>query len=348
MKTQFPFENLVFRGGGVLGIAYLGALKVLDSEEILTNIKRVSGASAGAITALITALCDNADEIRTIANSLDFSKVPDKRDDKKHLTFSKEHKHELGSIIDDLACVKRLINQYGWYSSEYFYNWLKTVIQNQFNKKGNIGIDIKNKAGLQTFADFKTAGFKDIYISVTNISQRKNEIFSAENTISKDMPLADAVRMSMSIPLYFESIEFNGDRYADGGTVNNYPIEVFDDIRYVSDKSMFVDQINKETLGCHLFSKNKVIKPHKDNLVHYIEDLFLTLLQVQTIEFEKSPNIIERSANIDDLGISPVDFDITVDDEDPFREPLPNAPYDELYRSGFMGMAKYLEEYRSW
>ena len=34
----FPFKNLVFEGGGVKGIAFVGAMKVLDKEEILQNI----------------------------------------------------------------------------------------------------------------------------------------------------------------------------------------------------------------------------------------------------------------------------------------------------------------------
>ena len=36
-----PFiENLVFRGGGVKGIAYCGALKVLSDLALLDNVKR--------------------------------------------------------------------------------------------------------------------------------------------------------------------------------------------------------------------------------------------------------------------------------------------------------------------
>ena len=33
-------ENLVFRGGGVKGIAYCGALKVLSDLNLLNNVKR--------------------------------------------------------------------------------------------------------------------------------------------------------------------------------------------------------------------------------------------------------------------------------------------------------------------
>ena len=45
----YPFKNLVFEGGGVKGIAYAGAMKVLEKKGILKNIVRVGGTSAGAI-----------------------------------------------------------------------------------------------------------------------------------------------------------------------------------------------------------------------------------------------------------------------------------------------------------
>ena len=49
-------KNLVFKGGGVLGIAYAGAIKVLEDKQILGQIERVAGTSAGAITAALVNL----------------------------------------------------------------------------------------------------------------------------------------------------------------------------------------------------------------------------------------------------------------------------------------------------
>ena len=37
----YHFRNLVFEGGGVKSIAYIGAMKVLKDEGILQNITRV-------------------------------------------------------------------------------------------------------------------------------------------------------------------------------------------------------------------------------------------------------------------------------------------------------------------
>lgn len=61
-RTDYPFRNLVFEGGGVKGIAYCGALGVLDERGILSWIRRVGGASAGAINATILALGYTVDE----------------------------------------------------------------------------------------------------------------------------------------------------------------------------------------------------------------------------------------------------------------------------------------------
>lgn len=53
MNMAYHFNNLVFEGGGVKGIAYVGALEVLQEEGILQNVKRVAGTSAGAMMAVL-------------------------------------------------------------------------------------------------------------------------------------------------------------------------------------------------------------------------------------------------------------------------------------------------------
>src|SRR5271155_223740 len=71
-------ENLVFQGGGVRGIAYLGAIQALCDEKLpkhqrlnLEKIKRVGGTSAGAMTAFHIALGKNLSELNAL-RGLDF------------------------------------------------------------------------------------------------------------------------------------------------------------------------------------------------------------------------------------------------------------------------------------
>ncbi|XP_033752157.1 uncharacterized protein LOC117335970 [Pecten maximus] len=53
---DFPFENLVFEGGGSKGAAHIGGLQVLEGLGILKNIKRFAGTSFGAIIATTLAV----------------------------------------------------------------------------------------------------------------------------------------------------------------------------------------------------------------------------------------------------------------------------------------------------
>ena len=62
----YHFKNLVFEGGGVKGIAYVGAMEVLDREGILNNIERVAGTSAGAMVAVLVGLKYSAEEVKDV------------------------------------------------------------------------------------------------------------------------------------------------------------------------------------------------------------------------------------------------------------------------------------------
>ena len=49
-----PIHNLVFEGSGIKGTAYVGALHALSNKvDFVRDIRRVAGASAGAIVATL-------------------------------------------------------------------------------------------------------------------------------------------------------------------------------------------------------------------------------------------------------------------------------------------------------
>jgi NTE family protein len=98
MTTQF--RNLVFEGGGVKGIAYVGAMQVLAQRGVLTDVRRVGGASAGAINALILALGFDPAEQKAILESADFSRFMD----------------DSFFVISD---IRRLATEFGWYKGDF-------------------------------------------------------------------------------------------------------------------------------------------------------------------------------------------------------------------------------------
>jgi NTE family protein len=207
-STQ-PYRNLVFEGAGIRGIAYVGAIKVLEEKNILTTIDKIGGTSAGAIAALAVALGYNSGEIEKLIYDMKLQKFNDGR----FLFF---------------GGISRVNRNYGWYRGKAFTTWLEKII---FAKTGDADI---------TFQQFKERHFKDLYVTGTSLNQQQLLVFSNESY--PDMKVKDAVRISMSIPLYFEAVfidstghvidkEYASGYYhimVDGGIMGNFPIFIFD------------------------------------------------------------------------------------------------------------------------
>lgn len=231
----------------------------------------------------------------------------------------------------------RFIQDRGWYSSDYFYTWLKNVIAEQFTVAKDS----------YTFADFRNpeihAGgrdFLDLYITGTDISNRMSRVFSYETT--PDMEVALAARISMSIPFYFESIEYQypgtsePQSYADGGIMWNYPINLFDDPRY---GKKIVNGVNTETLGMFIFTSPSETRYKKvDGLVDYLSALFESLLLVQEHLIAMNEKNKGRTIFIDDKGVPSTYFDVDTGDE----------TYRKLYDSGYESARAFFENRTNW
>jgi NTE family protein len=306
------FRNLVFEGGGVKGIACIGAMRVLDSHGYLDQITRVGGTSAGAINALIFALGYSMDEQEEILNRTDFNSFMD---------------DSIG-IIRDLWRVWR---KFGWNRGDRFMEWAGKLIEGKLGDPN------------ATFADLKQAGRPDLYMIGTNLSTGYAEVFSNER--HEQMPLVEAVRISMSIPLFFTARRL-GERdevYVDGGVVLNYPVRLFDRMKYIDMENepeaclhteYYEDEnkrfltarpgrspyvYNRQTLGMRLDTKDEIglfryNEPLKGEPVKgfksYVKALTGALMQVQE-NVHLNGDDWQRTLYIDTLDVKTTDFDLS-------------------------------------
>lgn len=303
---SYPFTNLVFEGGGVKGIAYIGALQALRTRGVLKSISRIGGASAGAITAVLLALKYDLKDIRKILWSLDFSEFMD----------------DSWGVVRDTS---RLINEFGWYKGDFFRSWMGNLVR---EKTGNEH---------STFNDLKNREYLNLYLIGTNLSTGFSEVFSYEHT--PRMRVVDAARISMSIPLFFAAVRnFRNDVYVDGGVLNNYPIKLFDREKYVNDPSRghgratdYYDDENKrlakssskyvynrETLGFRLDSGQEIgvfrdgaERQHKkiDDFFEYAWSLIMSMAKIQENQHLHSDDW-HRTVYINTIGVGTTDFEI--------------------------------------
>lgn len=330
-------ENLVFEGGGVLGIAYLGALDYLFRNGLMENVSRVAGTSAGAITACILSFNLPFWDMREISNTLEYRKIPSKGQLNDSVLISEDIKEVMGRFLEDIICIYRLMNHYGWFSTEYFDGWIKEVINAQF--------DFTKKLPPYTFEDFKNPlihkggrPFFDLYVIGTDITMKATQIFSWETTPT--MEVAEAVRISMSVPLFFEAvvkeqIDSMGNSFSrvfcDGGLMDNYPLHIFD---YPTFNSNLFHGANMSTLGFRF--KNKLERNNIDNLWQYIESLLRVSSYIQQQNYESNPLNGDRSIIIDTKDIHSLNFDIDVHD----------VAYHFLYRQGYNAAQEFFSKDR--
>lgn len=195
--------NAVFEGGGVKAIALAGAVSVL--EEHGYEFVNLAGTSAGAIVAALLAAGYNSQEIKGILLETDFTKFRDET---------------LLAKFGILGKTLKVLLKYGVYSSDYFESWLNGLLY----KKGRL-----------RFGDLRRNGkcgccFQAIASDLSGhrmlVLPRDLGDFTAN---AESFSIARAVRMSMSIPVYYEPVYLNGHIIVDGGLLSNYPLWLFDD-----------------------------------------------------------------------------------------------------------------------
>lgn len=264
--TPPPYRNLILKGGGIRGIAYGGALQELESRGVLACIVRVGGTSAGAIQAALLAVGYPAQEIVDVVNATPVQRLYDGQ----FIFFGGTH---------------RLMKQYGWYCGDEFSRYLSELVARKTQRPDLTLGELHALAQAQPYRG-GPGHFRDLYTTGTNLTRQCTQVFSYET--HPDMRVADAVRISMSIPLYFRAVLLDADDHVitgkprpgqpvqvlvDGGLLANYPLHLFDEPRYLPAGLPPGTTANPETLGLRLDRDEQIaldtLSPGRQQLAPY-------------------------------------------------------------------------------
>ncbi len=352
LYSFLPLENLVLEGGGAKGIAYIGALKELDSLNALPDLKRVAGTSAGAIIAAFIALGYDITEMQAILFETDFSQFLDYYiSEEKIINFYENtsiravfkdvideiyelFKSPITTVEKSLTYFKDIFDTDSLCAGEDFRKWIEKKI---YEKTDIHYLTFKELRHLIE----KDNSFKHLHIFTTKV-QPSLEIFrmSTEDKKFDDVIISDAVRASMSIPgvfaphtLYIKNSENQRVKnedfglFVDGGILDNFPITAFDTLEYetksyTKENKDFV-KLNKRTLGLSLYSPGTK-KDQIPNEVSNVFDLSKTLLDLyfhsETLFQKLEPYDNYRNIKIDDLDVSTLEFQLSEEEKKALEE----------------------------
>jgi len=186
---MLPPKRIALSGGGMKGIAHIGALEVLKESGLLRHVKEYVGTSAGALISFALCIGYTLPEIHTLCIALDFSLT-------QHI--------EPDNIF-------RCMETYGFDDG---VNTEKLLV---------VLLKAKGFAPTMTFEEL-TAALPDApRLRVYAVKIRTYEIqeFSVKQTPRVEVKWA--VRASMTIPIYFTPMKDGNEIYVDGGLIAHFP-----------------------------------------------------------------------------------------------------------------------------
>lgn len=284
----------VFEGGGVKGIAFVGAVCAL--EERGYNFSRLAGTSAGAIIASLLAVGYTGKELKNIILNLEYNRLLDKKGINR-----------IPVLGNEIAIIKHK----GIYQGSYIEKWLTSLFEAKKKTK---------------FKDIIINGSSKLKIIASDISKKEICILPDDlikyNVNPMEFEIWKAVRMSISIPLFFRPIKLQYNRecsfIVDGGLLSNFPVWIFD-----------VNRIPRwPTFGFNLVNNKK--NADKDiGFINYITELMETIVNKNEEVYVRDKDSV-RIINIPTLGIGATQFSINKDMS------------QKLFKSGYESAHKFL------
>jgi len=202
-KPPRPRIGLALSGGGALGLAEIGVIRWLEENRI--PVDRVAGTSMGGIIGAMYATGMSPDEIQKFAEAIDWDDAFSPEPTYSQLSFRrKQDRREF--LINTPLGFKHGLNG-----------------PNGFNPGLGVGL-LLDRIALPVSG---VATFDDLPIPFRCVA---TDMLSGNAVVLHDGSLAQAVRASMAIPGVFTPVEIGDKVLADGGMVQNIPVETVRDM----------------------------------------------------------------------------------------------------------------------
>ena len=203
LSLQAQKVGLVLSGGGAKGLAHIAVIKALEENGI--PIDYIAGTSMGAIVAGLYAAGYSAEEMEELFKSEQFKFWSTGRIQEEYRYFYRKQE-------DDPS-------------------WLELDL---LKKEDKIKVLPPTNLIPEEQMDF---AFMELFSSVTAVNKGDfnklfvpffciaTDVYNNREMVLRQGDLGEAIRGSMTFPLYFKPIEIDGSLVFDGGIVNNFPVE---------------------------------------------------------------------------------------------------------------------------
>ncbi|WP_408955355.1 patatin-like phospholipase family protein [Natroniella sp. ANB-PHB2] len=191
----------------------------------------------------------------------------------------------------------RLIRDYGLYSGNHFLRWIEAKLAAK---------------GINKFKDLRM----NVKIITSEVTYSKEQVFSKTET--PEFSVAEAVRMSIGIPIFYVPYRYQSQLYVDGGVMNNLPLNVFNEAK-------------EPVLGFLLLEQEQQEQTEINNFVDYLTTLMNMVISVNELrQIELSDSYI---ISIPTGNTRATDFSLSLEEK------------EQLYRLGYQRVRDNLAKF---
>ena len=233
-----PIENMVLSGGGAKGFSNQEVVTLLEKHDILRGVKNIAGSSVGAISAaLLAGGLDAATfaEKSNVSSSDIFSKLPESVSDDLTFTGKLGSKGQFVPEHVNMALAESIKAYLEAIDIEADTSRLLDTVEQGILKELKKGLECLKLVSnfpitfkhLDILHKINPQKFKNLTITGFNETKQELAYYNASNPECAEMSIAEAVRISMSLPLFFKAIMAEEGKFVDGGISSNLPSEAF-------------------------------------------------------------------------------------------------------------------------
>jgi NTE family protein len=304
--TQPLKADLVLEGGGVKGIALVGAIEILEKAGY--QFPRVAGTSAGAIVGSLVAARVPASELKQIMQLTEYRRFQDQG-------WVQRFTGPAGDVM-------AMLIEKGLYEGDYLVEYLRDHLGNaQVRTFGDVPLDPDPQSALRGDEAFR------LVVMTSDVTRRRlvrlpwdYHLYGLPPT---DQEIALAVRASMSIPFFFEPYPLTwqerlGDGttrevtslFVDGGMLSNFPVDVFD--RPEGEEPRW------PTFGIKLSARpeNKNLARDVGGPIGYCLAMLGTLCTFYDALHVDRADVQDRTIFVDTMDVKATDFDLDENTQD--------------------------------
>jgi len=191
MNQEFPYQHIVFGGGGFAATVYIGVIRYLQQEGYDKSITHIAGTSMGSVFAVLLALGVSMGTFETALKA---------------------------KLKENTQLLHIDLNWISWAKTSGFVHpkeWVTLIL-----------CDIVNPT--MTFLELAKTTGKNVVIIATQLSTGKPMHFSVDTT--PNVVVVDAIAASCALPMMCVPMKIGNELYTDGGVTANVPISAFPNV----------------------------------------------------------------------------------------------------------------------